>query len=99
MGIMSLAVPPPSDRLCTAPTLEALIPRLVQLIKRGVGLNTRCGAANFVVQLTTRHGADMKAHTAVLIKVRGAPHPPACYYISLMTDPAFCILVMQMHIR
>eukprot|EP00873_Tetraselmis_striata_P043262 jgi/Tetstr1/463526/TSEL_008405.t1 len=55
-------------RLCTAPTLEALIPRLVQLIKRGVGLNTRCGAANFVVQLTTRHGADMKAHTAVLIK-------------------------------
>ena len=59
-------------RQCGSEALAALVPRLVQLIKRGVGLNTRAGTANFVVQLTMRHGADMKAHTGTLIKA-GVP--------------------------
>ena len=65
---MPLLLLPLLCRQCGAEALATLVPRLVQLIKRGVGLNTRAGTANFVVQLTMRHGADMKAHTATLIK-------------------------------
>jgi hypothetical protein len=34
-------------------TLEALIPKLVQLIRSGVGLTTRAGVARFITMLTT----------------------------------------------
>ena len=45
------------------------VPKLCGLVKRGIGLNTRTGCARFITALTTRQGADIKPHTAALIKV------------------------------
>lgn len=49
-------------------TLESLIPRLMQLIQSGVGLNTRVGVAKFISMLAQHSGPDMKPHTAVLLR-------------------------------
>ena len=56
-------------RYTSADSLPALVPRLSQLVTRGVGLNTRVGTARFIGQLTGRLGADVRPHTAALIKV------------------------------
>jgi proteasome component ECM29 len=52
-----------------APTLELLVPKLVQLVRSGVGLNTRAGTARFISQLATRVGFELKPHSGVLLKV------------------------------
>lgn len=53
-----------------AAALGALAPRLAQLIKRGVGVNTRVGAARFVAALAARLGSDARPHASILIKAR-----------------------------
>eukprot|EP00899_Mesostigma_viride_P010697 jgi/Mesvir1/19629/Mv09917-RA.4 len=49
-------------------TAEALVPRLCQLVRSGVGLNTRAGTARFVGQLSARLRGDLRPHTQALIK-------------------------------
>ncbi|CAM6051034.1 unnamed protein product [Sphagnum compactum] len=51
------------------PTLEILIPRLVQLIRSGVGLNTRVGVAKFISMLAQHVGVEMRPHSTTLLKV------------------------------
>ncbi|CAM6029521.1 unnamed protein product [Sphagnum balticum] len=51
------------------PTLEILIPRLVQLIRSGIGLNTRVGVAKFISMLAQHVGVEMRPHSATLLKV------------------------------
>ncbi|CAM6125657.1 unnamed protein product [Calypogeia fissa] len=51
------------------PTLELLVPRLIQLVRSGVGLNTRAGVARFINQLAMRVGFDLKPHSGALLKV------------------------------
>jgi proteasome component ECM29 len=51
------------------PTLEILIPRLVQLIRSGVGLNTRVGVAKFISMLAQHVGVEMRPQSATLLKV------------------------------
>ena len=58
-------------RYTDAATLEVLVPRLTQLVRRGVGLNTRVGTARFIGSLATRMGSEVRPHTGVLIKVSG----------------------------
>ncbi|KAK9810293.1 hypothetical protein WJX72_008148 [[Myrmecia] bisecta] len=55
-------------RYVSAATLEALVPRLVVLVKRGTGLNTRVGTARFIAALTMRLASDIRPQSAVLIK-------------------------------
>lgn len=55
-------------RFTDAAALGALALKLAQLIKRGVGVNTRAGAARFVAALAARLGSDARPHTSVLIK-------------------------------
>lgn len=51
-------------------TLESLTPRLAELTRTGVGLNTRAGVARFISQLVERCGpVQMKPQTAALLKV------------------------------
>ena len=57
-------------RFTDVAALGALAPKLAQLIKRGVGVNTRAGAARFVAALAARLGSDARPHTSILIKAR-----------------------------
>lgn len=50
-------------------SLDALVPALCQLLKRGVGVNTRVGSARFVASLAARMGSDIRPHTGTLLKV------------------------------
>ncbi len=50
-------------------SLDALVPALCQLLKRGVGVNTRVGSARFVANLTARMGSDIRPQTGTLLKV------------------------------
>ncbi|KAL3683345.1 hypothetical protein R1sor_001367 [Riccia sorocarpa] len=50
------------------PTLEALVPRLIQLVRSGVGLNTRVGVAKFISQLAQRVGSDIRPQSGALLK-------------------------------
>lgn len=50
-------------------TLEVLVPRLIQLVRTGVGLNTRVGLAKFISLLTQKVGSDMKKYAGALLKV------------------------------
>lgn len=52
--------------------LEGLTPALCQLIKRGVGLNTKVGTARFVTNLASRLAGDIRPQTGTLLKV-GTP--------------------------
>ncbi|CAA7406117.1 unnamed protein product [Spirodela intermedia] len=49
-------------------SLELLVPRIAQLIRSGVGLNTRVGVANFISLLIQKVNADIKPFTAMLLK-------------------------------
>ena len=55
-------------RQVDSPTLEKLVPRLVQLVQSGVGLNTRVGVAKFISMLSQQSGYDLKVHCTVLVK-------------------------------
>ncbi|KAK6119824.1 hypothetical protein DH2020_046449 [Rehmannia glutinosa] len=46
-----------------SPTLEQLVPRLAQLVRSGIGLNTRVGVANFISLLVQKVGVDIKPFT------------------------------------
>ena len=50
-------------------SLDALVPALCQLLKRGVGVNTRVGSARFVANLAARMGSDIRPQTGTLLKV------------------------------
>ncbi|KAK9169653.1 hypothetical protein Syun_001793 [Stephania yunnanensis] len=50
-------------------SLDLLVPRLAQLVRSGVGLNTRVGLANFISLLVQKVGADIKSHTNTLLKL------------------------------
>jgi proteasome component ECM29 len=49
-------------RYTDAATLEALVPRLLQLIKSGLGLNTRCLSA--IIRMLLAAASWMKGHSA-----------------------------------
>ena len=49
-------------------SLEALVPVLSQLVKRGVGLNTQAGVARFIGSLATRMGTDLQPQSGALLK-------------------------------
>ncbi|CAK9147573.1 unnamed protein product [Ilex paraguariensis] len=52
-----------------AQSLELLVPRLAQLIRSGVGLNTRVGLANFISLLVQKVGVRIKPFTGMLLKL------------------------------
>jgi proteasome component ECM29 len=45
------------------------VPRLAGIVRHGVGVNTRVGAARFVGQLVLRMGPDVRPASGALIKV------------------------------
>uniref|UniRef100_A0A1D1XKS2 Proteasome-associated protein ECM29 n=1 Tax=Anthurium amnicola TaxID=1678845 RepID=A0A1D1XKS2_9ARAE len=49
-------------------SLDMLVPRLAQLVRAGVGLNTRVGVANFISLLGQKVNADIKPFTSMLLK-------------------------------
>ncbi|KAI5083366.1 hypothetical protein GOP47_0003109 [Adiantum capillus-veneris] len=48
--------------------MEVLVPRLVQLVRSGVGLNTRVGVAKFISLLTQQQGSEMQQYAGTLLK-------------------------------
>ena len=70
-------------RYASSESLPALMPRLTQLISRGVGLNTRVGTARFVGQLTSRLHSDIRPHAGTLIKVTLHTLPSCCVMLYL----------------
>ncbi|XP_059624994.1 uncharacterized protein LOC132268214 [Cornus florida] len=50
-------------------SLELLVPRLAQLVRSGVGLNTRVGLANFIRLLVQKVHVDIKPFTSLLLKI------------------------------
>ncbi|MCO5585966.1 hypothetical protein L7F22_039902 [Adiantum nelumboides] len=48
--------------------LEILVPRLVQLVRSGVGLNTRVGVAKFISLLIQQEGPQMRKFAGILLK-------------------------------
>lgn len=77
-------------RYADAPSLEALVPALCQLVKRGVGVNTRVGSARFVASLATRMGSDIRPHAATMLKVWHAlplrPRAKCCVILKFYSD-------------
>lgn len=50
-------------------SLDLLVPRLAQLVRSGVGLNTRVGVASFISLLIQKVGSDIKPFTSMLLKL------------------------------
>ncbi|XP_065626874.1 uncharacterized protein LOC112035785 [Quercus suber] len=50
-------------------SLDPLVPRLAQLVRSGVGLNTRVGVASFITLLVQNVGADIRPHTIMLLRL------------------------------
>ncbi|VYS53613.1 unnamed protein product [Arabidopsis thaliana] len=50
-------------------SLEQLIPRLTQLVRGGVGLNTRVGVASFISLLVQKVGSEIKPFTGMLLRL------------------------------
>ncbi|KAK6925530.1 Proteasome component Ecm29 [Dillenia turbinata] len=50
-------------------TLNVLIPRLAQLVRSGVGLNTRVGIANFISLLVQKVGPEVRPFTGMLLRI------------------------------
>lgn len=51
------------------PSLDVLVPRLAQLVRSGVGLNTRVGVASFITLLVQRVNLEIKPFTGPLLRV------------------------------
>ncbi|KAL9248317.1 hypothetical protein vseg_021654 [Gypsophila vaccaria] len=51
------------------PSLDVLVPRLSQLVRSGVGLNTRVGVASFITLLVQRVNLEIKPFTAMLLRI------------------------------
>ncbi|KAJ4979048.1 hypothetical protein NE237_009828 [Protea cynaroides] len=56
-------------KVVDAESLDQLVPRLAQLVRSGVGLNTRVGVASFITLLVQKVGADIKPYTSMLLKI------------------------------
>lgn len=50
-------------------SLDILVPRLAQLVRSGIGLNTRVGVASFIALLVQRVNLDIKPFTGMLLKL------------------------------
>ncbi|KAM3287700.1 proteasome adapter and scaffold protein ECM29 isoform X1 [Capsicum chacoense] len=50
-------------------SVELVVPRVAQLVRVGVGLNTRVGVANFISLLAQKVGVNIKPFTAVLLRL------------------------------
>ena len=50
-----------------ADTLQQLVPRLVDLLKSAVGLSTKTGCADVIVQLSTHCARDLQPHAGKLL--------------------------------
>ncbi|KAH7672010.1 proteasome component ECM29 protein [Dioscorea alata] len=50
-------------------SLDLLVPRLTQLVRSGVGLNTRVGVASFITLLVQKVTTDIKPFTSTLLKL------------------------------
>ncbi|XP_062082273.1 uncharacterized protein LOC133788708 [Humulus lupulus] len=50
-------------------SLDQLVPRLAQLVRSGVGLNTRAGVASFLSLLVQKVGSDFRPYTSMLLKL------------------------------
>ncbi|XP_024961967.1 proteasome adapter and scaffold protein ECM29 isoform X1 [Cynara cardunculus var. scolymus] len=50
-------------------SLEQLVPRLSQLARSGVGLNTRVGVASFISLLVQKVGSSIKPFTSMLLRL------------------------------
>ncbi|XP_068658632.1 uncharacterized protein [Aristolochia californica] len=50
-------------------SLDLLVPRLAQLVRSAVGLNTRVGVASFISLLVQRVGLDIKPYTGMLVRL------------------------------
>lgn len=50
-------------------SLEMLIPRLANLVRSGVGLNTRVGVASFINLLVQKVGVDIRPYTNILLRL------------------------------
>ncbi|XP_024006382.1 proteasome-associated protein ECM29 homolog isoform X1 [Eutrema salsugineum] len=50
-------------------SLDQLIPRLTQLVRGSVGLNTRVGVASFISLLVQRVGTEIKPFTGMLLRL------------------------------
>jgi hypothetical protein len=66
------------------------VPRLAQLVRRGVGLNTRVGAARFVVSIAARLGSDLQPFAPALLKVRIGEKYPALNAVPRTRPAALC---------
>ncbi|XP_074321211.1 uncharacterized protein LOC141657772 [Silene latifolia] len=51
------------------PSLDVLVPKLSQLVRSGVGLNTRVGVASFITLLVQRVNLEIKPFTGVLLRI------------------------------
>ncbi|BBH02426.1 ARM repeat superfamily protein [Prunus dulcis] len=49
--------------------LDQLVPRLAQLVRSGVGLNTRVGIASFITLLVQKVGVEIKPYTSRLLRL------------------------------
>lgn len=56
-------------RVADAHSMDALVPKLAALVKRGVGLNTRAGTARFIGLLSQRLGTALGPSCGTLISV------------------------------
>lgn len=52
-----------------AHSLELLVPRLAQLVRSGVGLNTRVGVASFISILVQKVGVEIMQFSSTLLKI------------------------------
>nr|XP_010313220.1 proteasome adapter and scaffold protein ECM29 isoform X1 [Solanum lycopersicum] len=50
-------------------SVELLVPRVAQLVRAGVGLNTRVGVANFISLLAQKVGVNIKPFTTMLLRL------------------------------
>ncbi|XP_077218029.1 ARM repeat superfamily protein isoform X2 [Tasmannia lanceolata] len=56
-------------KVADSQSLDLLVPRLTQLVRSGVGLNTRVGVASFISLLVQKVGADIKPFASVLLRL------------------------------
>ncbi|KAK1292730.1 hypothetical protein QJS10_CPB17g01685 [Acorus calamus] len=56
-------------KVINSQSLGDLVPRLAQLVRSGVGLNTRVGVASFISLMVQKVNAEIKPFTSILLKL------------------------------
>ncbi len=79
----------------SAGSVAPLLPVLSTVLNRGVGLNTKIGAARFIRNLAQRAGNDVRPHAPALIKVSIHSHG----VLALSLGPMRACLNMTPHPR